>query len=145
MIGQYNAFLRAVKAARGINHKEAQQVYRSIKDRTGRTPNLKDARGKLGRQESARAGKEIEKARRSKERALERSIERAKRPKEKPSERRVKWERMNQRERAGHAPPKPAPTKRREDFEDFDQWEAFDDDYVEIEDPEVESPGESAD
>lgn len=40
--GGYNAFLGAIKAARGITHREAQQAYRGLSARLGRAPKAAD-------------------------------------------------------------------------------------------------------
>jgi hypothetical protein len=78
-IRAYNGFLKAIKAARGISHKEAQQAYRGISERLGRAPKAKDvsAHPRITREEAKKAAGDIKREERRRIREVEKAIEKA--------------------------------------------------------------------
>jgi hypothetical protein len=78
-IRAYNAFIRAIKGAQGISHKEAQQAYRGISERLGRAPKAKDvaAHPRITWDAAKAAAGELKKADRRKQQEYERASKRA--------------------------------------------------------------------
>jgi uncharacterized membrane protein YgcG len=79
-IQKYNQFLRVLKTARKLSHKEAQFAYRSIKAKLGRAPTQKDINRRAIYDSTRNVKAEIAESKRAKERKLERVIEHAKNP-----------------------------------------------------------------
>lgn|SRR5574337_1481632 len=78
-IRSYNAFLRGAKRAYGLDHKQAQQMYRNMRDRMGRPLSGTDLKRhpRISAQEAKRAPASERARRAAKKREMERRIERA--------------------------------------------------------------------
>jgi hypothetical protein len=73
----YQAFLKAAKSQLGISHREAQRMYKGVKERLERAPRAKDLKEhpRIAKQEAKKAGAKPAPAKPAKEKREKRAPE----------------------------------------------------------------------